>query len=102
MPNLWSEILTAAVNLPLDHPAKEPAMRALEVASRNATQETSGKDGIFSDAWYATAVDSIVSDDPAAQRFFIARLGEAYRAAQAELAWRMAGRRRTTPAAKNA
>ena len=82
MQNLWSEILTAAVNLPEDHPAKETALQAMENAQRKATETAA----LFSPPWYDAAVDAIMSDDPAAQRFFVARLSEAYRSAHTEIA----------------
>ena len=81
--NLWTQIATAAANLPTNHPGKESIVRTLANAGRKATAEVPG---MFSRAWYDAAVKSIVADDAAAARFFFARVSDAYWKAYAEIA----------------
>lgn len=83
---LWSEILTAAVNLPTYDPAKEGAITALAEAVRTATEAVGGKEGVFTNAWYDKALQSIQTADREAQRFFICQMPKAYRKAYAEIA----------------
>lgn len=86
MNELWSEILTAAVNLPADDPAKESTITSLEEAARVATESVGGKCGAFTPAWYDKALQSIQTADREAQRFFVRQMSKAYRKAYADIA----------------
>ena len=86
MSELWSEILTAAVNLPADDPAKEATITALEEAARRATEAVAGKAGTFTAAWYDKALQSIQTADREAQRFFLLQMSKAYQKAYTEIA----------------
>ena len=75
---IWSDVLTAAMNLPADYPGRERIIVALDAAAYTATQAVPA---MFTDQWYVRALASIRSADPVAKRQISAMVSEAYRTA---------------------
>ena len=79
---VWSDVLTAAVNLPADYPGRERIIAALDAAAYTATKTVAA---MFSDQWYIRALASIRAEDEATARQILAMVTTAYSAAHKQL-----------------
>ena len=79
---IWSDVLTAAINLPTNHPSREQIILTLDAAAYTATQAVPA---MFTDQWYVRALASIRSADPTAKRQINAMVAQAYTAAHQQL-----------------
>ena len=79
---IWSDVLTAAINLPADHPGREQVILTLDAAAYTATQAVPA---MFTDQWYVRALASIRSADPVAKRQINAMVSNAYATAHGRI-----------------